>query len=84
MSSGGTLIPLHRVLPDNQIGTGQRRLLGGNIDIKVGIGVDRGSVSLRLQASLPVQAFAYSHENAADKDAHKLSESLIGLRLLLS
>lgn len=71
------------MLPDNQIGTGQRRLLGGDIDIKVGIELIEG-VSLRLQASLPVQAFAYSHENAADKDAHKLSESLIGLRLLLS
>jgi putative NADPH-quinone reductase len=33
----GHAIPLHRVLPDNQIGTGERRLLGGDIDIKVGI-----------------------------------------------
>ena len=36
-------IPLHRMLPDNQIGTGQRRLLGGDIDIKVGIELIEGA-----------------------------------------
>ena len=30
-------VPLHRVLPDNQIGSGQRGLLGGDIDIEIGV-----------------------------------------------
>ena len=30
-------VPLHRVLPDDQIGARQRLLLGGNIDIEVGV-----------------------------------------------
>lgn len=30
-------VPLHRVLPDDQIGARQRLLLGGNIDIEVRI-----------------------------------------------
>ena len=30
-------VPLHRMLPDDQIGTGQRRLLGSDIDIEIGV-----------------------------------------------
>ena len=37
------------MLPDNQIGTGQRRLLGGDIDIKVGIEVIEGAYLYALK-----------------------------------
>jgi hypothetical protein len=67
------------MLPDNQIGTGQRRLFGGDIDIKVGVKLIEGAYLYAVKRP-PAQASAYSHASAADKDAHKLSESLISLR----
>ena len=39
----GRAIPLHGMLPDDQIGTGKCLLLGGDIDIKIGIELIQGA-----------------------------------------
>jgi hypothetical protein len=39
----GRTVPLHWMLPDNQIGTGKRLLFGGDIDIKIGIKLIEGT-----------------------------------------
>ena len=36
-------VPLHRMLPDDQIGTGERLLFGGDIDIKIRIELIEGT-----------------------------------------
>ncbi len=48
------------MLPDNQIGTGQRRLLGGDIDIKVGIELieERISTPSSVPACSSIRLFA--------------------------
>jgi hypothetical protein len=40
------------MLPDNQIGTGQRRLLGGDIDIEIGIELIEGAYLSTLASLL--------------------------------
>ena len=42
---------MHRVLPDNQIGTGQRRLLGSDIDIEIGIKLIEGAYLYAVKRS---------------------------------